>query len=501
MKKRIRKILIANRGEIAVRIIRACRELGIGAVAVYSESDRNALHVNLADEAVCIGPAPASESYLDGEKIIAAAKASKCQAIHPGYGFLAENAMFSGACEDAGVIFIGPGPEAMQAMGNKTVARRMVSRAGVPIIPGMEKGYSRLDPMEKTAESIGYPVLIKAALGGGGKGMRVCGDADALKSGFELCRKEAQSAFGDPTLYLEKYIAKPRHIEFQILADKDGNTIHLGERECSIQRRHQKLIEEAPSVAIDASLRKQMGEAAVEAARAVGYVNAGTIEFLLDEEKHFYFLEMNTRLQVEHPVTELITQVDLVHEQIHIASGGKLGLKQESIARRGHAIECRIYAEDPETDFMPSCGRIDRLREPAGPGIRVDSGVYEGFEVPVFYDPLIAKLLVWAPDRQRALRRMHRALSEYLITGVRTTIDFLMDVMEDERFRRGNFNTHFIEETVAKDDAVSEAVIRAAGIVAAMAVHDRASAGRSSAERGSRRYNPWKVAGRKESMG
>ena len=500
MKKRFKKILIANRGEIALRIIRACHELNIKAVAVYSEPDRNALHVKGADEAYCIGPAPARESYLDGEQLIALAKAHDCEAIHPGYGFLAENADFCQSCGDAGLCFIGPGSEAMRAMGDKTVARRKVSAAGVPIIPGMEKGYSKLEPMKKAADSIGFPVLIKAALGGGGKGMRVCHTQEELRNGFELCTKEAQSSFGDPTLYLEKYIAKPRHIEFQILADEYGNTVHLGERECSIQRRHQKLIEEAPSVAIDGALRHQMGEAAVEAAKAVGYVNAGTIEFLLDEKMQFYFLEMNTRLQVEHPVTELITHVDLVHEQLHIASGKQLRIKHP-VERIGHAIECRVYAEDPDSDFMPSCGLIDHLREPAGPGVRVDSGVYEGFEVPVYYDPLIAKLLVWAPDRKLALARMHRALSEYLISGIRTTIDFLRDVMEDERFRKGQFDTHFIEETEEQRVKGSKSEHRIAAIAAAMAFHERAAGRRTAGKEKSGHMNPWKLAGRKENTG
>jgi acetyl-CoA carboxylase biotin carboxylase subunit len=471
MKKPFKKILIANRGEIALRLIRACREWGIKAVSVYSEPDREALHVYRADEAYCIGPGPSQESYLVGDRIIKLAKKVGCEAIHPGYGFLAENAGFAQACEDAGLVFIGPGPVAMRAMGDKTLARQKVGAAGVPIIPGLNKGLTRFDPMQKSAEEIGYPVLIKAALGGGGKGMRICRDAEELKSGFELCRKEAQSAFGDPTLYLEKYIEKPRHIEFQILADVFGKTIHLGERECSIQRRHQKLIEEAPSVAIDEDLRSRMGEAAVAAAKAVGYRNAGTIEFLLDEDKNFYFLEMNTRLQVEHPVTELVTGIDLVHEQFMIASGRRMALDQDRIRRNGHAIECRIYAEDPDADFMPSCGKIRMLREPAGPGVRVDSGVYQDFEIPVYYDPLIAKLLVWAQDRRLAIERMHRALSEYIVTGVKTTIGFLNGVMVDARFRMGTFDTHFIEETEEKETSVSREDIRAAGIAAALVFH------------------------------
>ena len=500
MKRLFKKILIANRGEIALRIIRACRELGIKAVAIYSEPDREAFHVLRADEAHFIGPGPSQESYLQGDRLIDLAKKVGCEAIHPGYGFLAENAEFCQACEDAGLIFIGPGSLAMKSMGDKTLARRKVGEAGVPIIPGLKKGLKQFDPMRKAAKEIGYPVLIKAALGGGGKGMRICRNEEELKSGFELCRKEAKSAFGDPTLYLERYIEKPRHIEFQILADFFGTTIHLGERECSIQRRHQKLIEEAPSVAIDNRMRLSMGEAAVAAARVVGYTNAGTIEFLLDENKNFYFLEMNTRLQVEHPVTELITGVDLVHEQFKIASGRKMTLDQDRINPRGHAIEGRIYAEDPESNFLPSCGKIQRLREPAGPGIRVDSGVYPGYDIPVFYDPLIAKLLVWAPDRKFAIDRMQRALSEYMIVGVKTTIDFLKNVMNDKRFRGGNFDTHFIEESEACQPRIPIEDIQAAGIAAALAFHTQQNVYSKKSGDDSKSINPWKIAGRREAM-
>jgi len=500
MKRPFKKILIANRGEIALRVIRACHEWGIRVVAVYSEPDRQSLHVRRADEAYCIGPASSQKSYLAGDRIIALAKKVGCEAIHPGYGFLAENGDFAQACEDAGLVFIGPNPQAMRAMGDKTRARRNVGGVGVPIIPGTMKGVSRFDLMRKSANEMGYPVLIKAALGGGGKGMRICRDEEELESGFELCRKEAQSAFGNPTLYLEKYIEKPRHIEFQILADHFGKTIHLGERECSIQRRHQKLVEEAPSVAIDEMLRSTMGEAAVAAAKAVGYTNAGTIEFLLDENKNFYFLEMNTRLQVEHPVTELITGIDLVYEQLRIAAGNKLALDQGKIRRTGHAIECRIYAEDPDTDFLPSCGKIQRLREPAGPGVRVDSGIYQGYEIPVYYDPLIAKLLVWGPDRKVAIRRMHRALSEYTITGIKTTIGFLQRVAEDVRFRRGNFDTHFIDETEKKEICVPKEDVRAAGIVAALAFHTQRGMGGRRSKEETVGLNPWKLAGRREAL-
>lgn len=500
MKKLFNKVLIANRGEIALRIIRACHELDIKAVAVFSEADREALHVRCADEAYCIGPPPSQESYLVIDRIIETAKKTKCQAIHPGYGFLAENGDFAQACEDAGIQFIGPSPEAMRAMGDKITARKKVSKANVPTIPGVNRGLGSFESMRETAESIGYPVLIKAALGGGGKGMRVCRDEAALNAGFDLCRKEALSAFGNPKLYLEKYLEKPRHIEFQIMADHYGNTIHLGERECSIQRRHQKLIEEAPSVALDENLRARMGEAAVAAAQSVGYRNAGTIEFLLDADKNFYFLEMNTRLQVEHPVTEMVTGIDLVHEQLRIAAGRKLSIKQHDILRNGHAIECRIYAEDPDSNFLPSVGMIDRLREPAGPGVRVDSGVYQGYEVPVFYDPLIAKLLTWAPNREFAIRRMQRALKEYSIAGVRTTIPYLYDVMEDARFQSGEFDTHFIEETPSTEKVRDVEEEKVAGIIGALIFHTEGAKRQKESAGDSTQTNPWKWAARQEGV-
>ena len=498
MKKPFKKILIANRGEIALRVIRACHELDIQAVAVYSEPDRESLHVLRADEAYCIGPGPSQESYLVINRIIETAKQAKCEAIHPGYGFLAENADFAQACEDSGIVFIGPRAEAMRTMGDKTEARKKVGKAGVPTIPGVDRGLKSFETMHKVAQDIGYPVLIKAALGGGGKGMRVCRADGELKQGFELCRKESLSAFGSPKIYLEKYLEKPRHIEFQILADHHGKTVHLNERECSIQRRHQKLIEESPSVAIDEELRHRMGEAAVAASAAVDYVNAGTIEFLLDAEKNFYFLEMNTRLQVEHPVTELITGVDLVYEQLNIAAGRKMSLEQEEIIRNGHAVECRIYAEDPEAGFLPSCGEIAQLREPAGPGIRVDSGVYQGWEVPVFYDPLLAKLLAWAPDRKTCLKRMHRALTEYRIHGVKTTIGFLQEVMGGARFKKGDFDTHFIDEKEEKEKKIAKDAIRAAGIVAALTFHSQGIKRRESGQ--PLAMAPWKTAGRREAM-
>lgn len=500
MKKQFKKILIANRGEIALRIIRACKELDIKTVAIYSDADQESLHVLRADEAYNVGPAPSNESYLRIDQIIQVAKKSESEAVHPGYGFLAENYQFSAACKKAGLIFIGPSPESMKSMGDKIEAKKKVSAAGVPTIPGINKELIKFESMKNIIKEIGYPVLIKAALGGGGKGMRVCLNDQELESHFNLCYKEAKSAFGNPKLFLERYLEKPRHIEFQILADKFGKTIHLGERECSIQRRHQKLIEEAPSIAIDEKMRKNMGEAAVAAAQSVGYENAGTVEFLLDENKNFYFLEMNTRLQVEHPVTELITGIDLVHEQIKIAAGERLKLEQSEIKQTGHAIECRIYAEDPGSDFMPSCGKIVRLIEPAGPGIRVDSGVYQGYEVPIFYDPIISKLLAYAPDRKSAINKMYRALDEYMIAGISTTVDFLKIVMRDRRFTKGDFDTHFIEDTIKKEYLPSIDEIKAAGIAAALIYHKQKGIYQSDINQDSSRINHWKIAGRKEAM-
>src|SRR6267143_907821 len=410
----IRKILIANRGEIAVRIIRACRDLNISPVAVYSEADAAAVHVSLCDEAVCIGPAPSIQSYLDIAKIIGAAKRTNADAIHPGYGFLAENADFAAAVAAAGVRFIGPGVEAMRVMGSKTSARSAAVAAGVPIVPGTVAPLNSLAEAEATAKQLGYPVMLKASAGGGGKGMRLVAFGGELRSAFDNAKSEAASAFGDSAVYLEKAIERPRHIEIQIIADKHGNVVHLGERECSIQRRHQKVIEECPSPIHDAELRERMGAAAVKLARAVDYVGAGTVEFLVaDATREFYFLEMNTRLQVEHPVTELVTGIDLVREQIHVAAGGELSFKQEDVRLQGHAIECRIYAEDPQNNFFPSPGTISPLQEPSGPGIRIDSGVRLHSEVSIHYDPMIAKLAVWGRTRKEAVDRLRRALDEY----------------------------------------------------------------------------------------
>ncbi|MDZ4164989.1 MAG: acetyl-CoA carboxylase biotin carboxylase subunit, partial [Smithellaceae bacterium] len=442
----LKKILIANRGEIAVRIMRTCREMGILTLAVYSEADRGALHVQTADEAVFIGPAEPQESYLNIDRIIAAARLAGAEAIHPGYGFLSENAAFARRCEAEGIIFIGPPSGVIEALGDKTRARTMMQGGAVPIIPGMVNPEDDLEKLAVRAAEIGYPVLIKAAAGGGGKGMRVISAPEELAGAFAEASSEALRAFGDGAVYLEKYLARPRHIEIQILADRQGNMIHLGERECSIQRRHQKIIEETPSPAISPGLREEMGQAALNAARTAGYVNAGTVEFLLDEEGRFYFLEVNTRLQVEHPITEAITGLDLVREQINIACGLPLSYRQEDIRAQGHAIECRIYAEDPERSFLPSPGEIIYLKEPAGPGIRVDSGIYGGFAVPSAYDPILSKLIVHAADRRQAIDRMLRALNEYVVLGIKTSIPFLREVIGSEAFRRGATHTMLIDD-------------------------------------------------------
>ena len=453
-----RRVLIANRGEIAVRIMRACRERGVETVAVYSEADVAAPHVVQADRAVCIGAAPSIESYLSIPKLIDAARTAGADAVHPGYGFLAENAAFARAVEDAGLVFIGPGPDAIAAMGDKTLARRTVAAAGVPVAPADEDPLGRSQRSEAgatrdestaliaAATRLGYPLLIKAAAGGGGKGMRVVRDAGQLQTAFEASAREARGAFGDDRLFLERYVERPRHIEVQILADNHGTVVHLGERECSIQRRHQKLIEETPSPAVDATLREQMTNAAIVAARTVGYRNAGTIEFLLAPDGNFYFLEMNTRLQVEHPITELVTGIDLVHAQLRIAAGEPLWLRQEDIVARGHAIECRVCAEDPAHQFLPSPGRIVALREPQGAGIRVDSGITAGYDVPLYYDPLLAKLCVWGETRDAARRRMIAALQDFVILGCTTGIPFLLDVLEHPAFVRGETHTHFIDD-------------------------------------------------------
>ncbi|MFO8237476.1 MAG: acetyl-CoA carboxylase biotin carboxylase subunit [Prochlorococcaceae cyanobacterium] len=442
----IGKLLIANRGEIALRILRSCRELGIPTVAVYSTVDRNALHVQLADETVCVGEAPSSKSYLNIPNILAAATSRGADAIHPGYGFLAENDRFAEICGDHGIIFVGPSPEAIRSMGDKSTAKATMQQVGVPTIPGSDGLLASVEEARELAAQMGYPVMIKATAGGGGRGMRLVSGADQLESLFKAAQGEAEAAFGNPGLYMEKFIDRPRHVEVQVLADRHGNVIHLGERDCSIQRRHQKLLEEAPSVAINADLRRQMGDAAVAVARAIGYEGAGTVEFLVDRSGQFYFMEMNTRIQVEHPVTEMVTGVDLIAEQLRIAGGEPLTMTQDDIKLCGHAIEVRINAEDPRQNFRPAPGRITGWLPPGGPGVRFDSHVYTGYEIPPFYDSLIGKLIVWGVDRDHALRRLHRALSECAVTGIPTTIDFHLQLIERPEFQAGDVHTKFVEE-------------------------------------------------------
>ncbi len=445
------KVLIANRGEIAVRVIRACRELSIKTVAVFSEADRESLHVLLADEAVPIGPPPAAESYLVIDKLIAAARATGAEAVHPGYGFLAENAKFAQACLDAGLTFIGPPPAAIRAMGDKMAARRVAIKMGVPVVPGTEQPVADDAEAARVAERVGYPVMVKAAMGGGGKGMRLVRAPGDLAGALRAARSEAGAAFGDAAVYIERYVEEPRHIEIQVLADAHGGVVYLGERECSIQRRHQKLVEESPSSFVTPEMRRRMGEAACRVAAAVGYVNAGTVEFLVDRERTFYFLEMNTRLQVEHPVTELVTGRDLVKDQLRIAAGEKLGFGQDDVALHGWAIECRINAEDPFASFIPSPGTVVGLRAPGGPWVRDDTGVYAGCTIPRFYDTLMAKLIVWGPDREAAIARMTRALGEYKVAGVQTTIPILERIIRHPDFVAGLLSTGFMERLLAAD--------------------------------------------------
>ncbi len=440
------KILIANRGEIAIRVVRACREMGIRSVAIFSEADRRALHVRYSDEAWFIGPSPASESYLVIDKIIDVARKSGAEAIHPGYGFLAENPRFADRCEKEKIKLIGPSAYAMRTMGSKTLARKTVQAAGVPVVPGTVEPIASEEEVLRVAKEIGFPVMLKATAGGGGKGLRLVREEEELRSSLRMAKSEAKSAFSDDSVYVEKYIEHPRHVEIQILGDRHGNYVHLFERECSIQRRHQKVIEESPSVIVTPAMREAMGKVAIEAARAVKYEGAGTCEFLVDRDRNFFFLEMNTRLQVEHPVTERVTGVDIVKEQILVAAGGKLSIRQEDVRQIGHAIECRIYAEDPDRNFFPCPGVITSLRTPGGPGVRDDSGVYEGFEIPIYYDPIISKLVAWGKDRTEAIARMKRALKEYVVNGVKTTIPFHIRVMNNRHFIEGNFDTDFIEK-------------------------------------------------------
>jgi acetyl-CoA carboxylase biotin carboxylase subunit len=492
---RLAKVLVANRGEIAVRVIRACREAGLRAAAVYSEADRDGLHVRLADEAYPIGPPPAAHSYLAIDRIVEVARRAGADAVHPGYGFLAESAAFAQACLAAGLVFVGPPPEAIAAMGDKTAARRIADRVGVPLVPGTREPLGSDEEAGRVARELGYPVMIKAAMGGGGKGMRLVASPADLGSALRLARSEATSAFGDGAVYLEKAIAEPRHVEIQVLADAHGAVIHLGERECSIQRRHQKLIEEAPSPLLDPPLRQAMGEAACRLVAAAGYRNAGTVEFLVDAERSFYFLEVNTRLQVEHPVTEFVTGIDLVREQLRLAAGEPLGYGQAAVTARGWAIECRISAEDPAAHFRPSPGRIGVWRPPGGPWVRLDSGVEAGSEVPIHYDPLMAKLIVWGRDRGEAICRMAAALADFAVSGVRTTIPFHRTVMADPGFVAGRLSTAFVERLGAgRRPAPDPARARAAVVAAALHAQRRESA--RTLVLPAAGPSPWALAGR-----
>jgi acetyl-CoA carboxylase biotin carboxylase subunit len=495
-----KKLLIANRGEIAVRVIKACREMGIQTVCVYSEADRDALHVRMADEAYLVGKPPSNESYLRGDKILEIARNSGAEAIHPGYGFLSENADFVRQVIDAGIKFIGPPPEAMEGMGGKISARKIAIEADVPVVPGTTKPLRDFFEAKEIADQFGYPVMLKASAGGGGKGMRLVKDESGLRSGLENSQAEAMASFGDDAVYVEKAIIRPRHIEIQIMSDSHGNHVHLGERECSIQRRHQKVIEEAPSPINDTELRERMGREAVKVAKAVNYVGAGTVEFLLsDIDRSFYFLEMNTRLQVEHPVTELVTGIDLVKEQIRVANGEQLSFSQEDIKIRGHAIECRVYAEDPENNFLPSPGKITRLRLPQGNGVRDDGGVYEGAEVSIYYDPMISKLCTYGRTRIDAIEKMRRALREYEVGGIQTTLPYFREIMEDGVFVEGNLDTGFIPafNERRKKAEITDELKDLAIIVAALANKEKQKRG-SKAGHGSNSNTPnkWAMSGR-----
>ncbi|HEX9902906.1 MAG TPA: acetyl-CoA carboxylase biotin carboxylase subunit [Acidobacteriota bacterium] len=495
----IKRLLIANRGEIAVRIIRACREMGIRPVAVFSDVDRTALHVRLAEEALPLGGSHPSETYLNIDKIIALARSSGAEAIHPGYGFLAENARFVERCEKEGIVFVGPPSRPMELMGQKTTSRQVMSKAGVPIIPGTLEPVQSEKDLRDSAERIGYPLLLKASGGGGGKGLRLVRQAGELESNFRLARSEADSSFGDPSIYVEKYIEDPHHIEVQILADHHGRTVYLGERECSLQRRYQKVLEETPSPFLDEKTRRFMGRTAVKAAASIGYRNAGTVEFIVDSRRNFYFLEMNARLQVEHPITEMVTGIDLVKKQFEIAAGMPLGLEQKDIRPQGHALECRIYAEDPDNDFLPSPGRIIHLHTPAGGlGIREDSGIYEGYNVPFEYDPLLAKLIAWGKTREEAVQRMRRALSEYRIYGIKTTVPFFQRILSHPQFLAGLYSTHFIgnlEKGPAKENNEEKlAAVLAAGLKSYFAIHKTDSPPTAAKTGG------WKLQGRLQNL-
>lgn len=500
----IKKILVANRGEIAIRVMRSCREMGIKSVAVFSEADRTSMHVRYADEAYCIGPAPSNESYLVIDNIIAAAKKSGADAIHPGYGFLSENAEFSDRCKKEGIIFIGPSSNAINTMGDKITARITMQKANVPVVPGTTEPIKELDKAVEVIKQIGLPVMIKASAGGGGKGMRLVSKEEDIEAAVNSSKSEARAAFGDDSVYIEKYINSPHHIEFQILADNHGNCIHLFERECSVQRRHQKVIEETPSPIMTPEVREEMGKYAVAAAKAVNYSGAGTIEFIVDDDLNYYFLEMNTRLQVEHPITERVVGVDLVKEQIKIANNEVLGIKQEDLSQTGHAIEARIYAEDPNNNFMPNPGLIKHITEPLGPGVRHDGYVYEGYEIPMYYDPMISKMVVWAPTRDEAIDRMKRALYAYKIVGVKTSIPFLNKIMDVPSFKEGKYNTHIIqnnEEFLLNEEEPSQKLKDIASIAAFFSYLEKleknATGAKVNMNGGS---SNWKIFGRKKSV-
>lgn len=496
-----KKVLIANRGEIAVRAIRACKELEIPTVAVYSEADRAALHVRVADEAYCIGPPPSNQSYLVMDRIIEVAKKSGADAIHPGYGFLAENPVFAERCEKEGITFIGPNPYAIRIMGNKTTSRVAVAEMGVPLVPGMKENLTSEQHAIEWAEKIGFPLMMKAASGGGGKGMRMVSGMEEVASAYRSAKSEALHSFGDDAVYMERYVENPRHVEIQVVGDKHGNIIYCMERECSIQRRHQKVIEEAPSVIVDDDMRRRMGEAAVNAARTVNYDSVGTVEFIVSgRTREFFFLEMNTRLQVEHPVTEMVLGIDLCKEMIRIAAGQPLSYRQEDIKIRGHAIECRIYAEDPNNKFLPTPGRITTLRVPGGPWVRDETGMYEGLDVPIYYDPILSKLVVWGGDREKCIARTLRALSEYVVKGIKTTIPFHVRVMRNEHFIRGDFDTNFIDKQFVMEDEAREKPYEDVALVAAAIKAFRRDKGRARRILGgaeqAQAISPWKLSGR-----
>ncbi|HEV2496058.1 MAG TPA: acetyl-CoA carboxylase biotin carboxylase subunit [Terriglobia bacterium] len=491
-----RKILVANRGEIALRVMRTCREMGLATVAVYSDVDRKAPHVRYADEAYPIGRAPSTESYLRIDRILDVAKRCHAEAIHPGYGFLSENQEFARACAAAGILFVGPPASAMELMGSKTAARHAAIAAGLPVVPGVDRNLESFEEIRRVAEEIGYPVMLKAAAGGGGKGLRLVHAPGELESAWRNACSEAENAFGDASVYLEKYLDRPRHIEIQVLGDQHGHLIHLGERECSLQRRHQKVMEECPSPVVDEPLRRRMGETAVRIAQLAGYVNAGTVEFLVDQDRNFYFLEMNTRLQVEHPITELVVGIDLVREQLKIAAGERLALAQDDVRMHGAAIECRVYAEDPENNFFPSPGLITRLKTPSGPGVRDDSGVYEGWTVPLEYDPLLSKLAVWGRDRDEAIARMRRALAEYDVEGIKTNLAFFRRLLGHPDFVAGRLDTGLVDRALADGSGADRSRETEIAAMLAAALHATRTEPKASVQRAAMGESRWKIAGR-----